>query len=691
MIFDFDGILSELENRLSLLSSWRQTLYYGVYRRINEAVAYALDKFVYLTEYLYRESHWTTALKRRSLLLKAKFLNYNAHRKIAPSGSLIVTADSTGFFNDYTYTGESVTVNKWDEFSNTDGDVTVFCTESTEYATGAETISQNLDSGAVVDEGAGQVSFLISDTSAFTVNDIVKITGSDNYNGYHTIDSITANTKITVTATYIAETFDGTEIIVSGFTFVPVKQGTPKTYTYIATGDINETITIYADNIDNNEIEVFEVNGVGTIISQIDILGVDTEDNEHFFVNDTDNYYCKVENDYDFESVKFIFGDDTYTKKLVAGTIILIKYAETDGEDGNITNSNTITEIVSTLTDAYGNEATLYVTNDEEIGDGSDSESLTSIQNNAPNLFSTGYRCGGYNDWVAVLENDSRIHKAKIWTTDDEADDTITSNQNKVYIVAISADGSELTETQKSTITIDYLKPKKSPTEIVSWQPLNTIIAMFKVTNAIVTNVSKALIKEQIFDALDTEYGILNTDFKTEIYESNYVGIIDNLSNIYYHETDVYCCEQLNNNVKLNYPIAVYNANASIESEEINVVPDTLELWVQNYSDNEWGSPSRVAYDSGGVWVAESGYELTATNITYITSEVSFNVSSGLVGTIDEDYKLLMSYQTYDGNEENQNTIRFPSFDFITDVNLDYIFTTDDDGVSTLTYRSLTS
>ena len=691
MNFDYDGLLTALQNRLSLLSNWRQTLYYGVYQRINEAVAYVLDKFVYLTEYLYRESHWTTALKRRSLLLKAKFLNYTAHRKIAPSGSLIITGDSTGFFNNYTYTGESVTVNKWDEFSNTDGDVTVFCTEDTEYATGAQTISQTLDSGAVVDESGGQVSFLISDTSAFTANDIVKITGSDNYNGYHTIDSVTASTKITVTATYVAETFDGTEIIVSGFTFVPVKQGTPKTYTYIATGDANETITIYADNIDNDEIEVFEVDGAGTVISQIDIIGVDTEDTEHFFINDTDNYYCKVENDYDFESVNFVFGDDIYTKQLVAGTIILIKYAITDGEDGNITNTSTVTNVVSTLLDSYGNETTLYVTNDEEIGDGSDTESLTSIQNNAPNLFSTGYRCGGYYDWVEVLENDNRIHKSKIWTTDDEADDTITSNQNKVYAVAISADGSELTETQKSDITVDYLKARKSPTEIISWQPLNTIIAMFKVTDAIITNVDKALVKTQIFNALDAEYGILNTDFKEEVRESNYVRIIDNLSNVYYHETDVYCCEQLNNNAKLNYPIAVYNSSASESADEINVVPDTLELWVQNYSDGEWSSSNRIAYDSGGVWVAESGYELTATNITYVTSEVSFNVSSGLVGTIDEDYKLFMSYQTYDGNQENQNTIRFPSYDFITDVDLDFIFTVDDDGNSTLTYRNLSS
>lgn len=689
MIYDFDGIKQEIKNKLSLESNWRTTLYYGVYERLIDAITYAIDKFVYLAEFLYRESNWTTALKRRSLLLKAKFLSYTPSRKIAPSGNLIVTADSTGFFNSYTYAGEPVTIDRWSTMTNTNGDVTVFCTTATTYSTGAKTVSETLSAGAVIDEGDGQVSFLMSDTSNIIANDIVKISGTSNYNGYHTIDSVTTNTKITVTETYNAEIFDGTEVIVSGFTFIPVKQGTPKTYTYIATGETDETITIYSDNIDNDEFEVLEVDANNNTLSTVSIIGTDTTETEHYFISDTDNYYVKIENDYDFESVKLIFGDDLYTKKLVTGTRILVKYAETEGDDGDITNSSIINTFSDTLEDTSGNTVTLYITNDEEIADGSDIESLESIQYNAPNLFSAGYRCGGYNDWITVLENDSRIYKAVIWTTDDVADDTVTANQNKVYIAAISSDGTELTESQKSAIATDYLKDKKSPTEVISWQSVNIVYVMIKVT-ANITNVSKASVKSDMFTDIDTEYGILNSDFKTEVRESNWIRIIDDLTSVNYHTSELYNCERLSASVKANYEIMPYKSS-STATEEIKLVADTLELWRQNYSDSAWQQPTRIGYDSGGTWVAEAGYTLSETNINYSNSQVSFNISSGLAGagTLNTDYRLYMSYKTQDGNSNKQNDIRFPDEkNYITDVEEGFIFITDSDGASTLTYES---
>jgi len=693
MIFSYDGIVDSIEKRLSLLSNWRRVLFHSVYKRLIEAVAYAMDKMVYLTEFLYRESNWTTALKRRSLLLKAKFLSYTPHRKIAPSGNLIVTADSTGFFNNYTYSGERVTLNRWDTFTNTNGDTIVFCTENTNYSTGAKTVSETLAAGSVIDEGSGQVSFLMSDTSNVSAGDIVKISGTSNYDGYHTIDSVTTNTKITVTTTYDAETMDGTELIISGFTFVPVKQGTPKTYTYTANGDTNETITIYSDSIDNDEFEVFEVDSAGTILSTVSIIGVDTTETEHYFLSDTDNYYVKIENDYDFEAVNLIFGDDIYTKKLVAGTKILVKYAITDGDDGNISASSTISTFSEDPVDSAGNTATLYITNDEEIGDGDDIESVTSIRNNAPNLFTAGYRCGSYNDWLTVLENDSRIYSATIWTTEDVADDTVTTNQNKVYVAAISSDGTELTETQKSNIVSDYLKNLKSPTEIVSWQDLN-IVYLFVKVNATINNVSKASIKTSVYEDLDTEYGILNTSFQTEVKKSNWESIVDDISDIIYHTSELYNCERLDGTAKANYQILPYNSNASTASEEINLVADTLELWRQNYSSNIWQQDiERIGYDSGGSWVAETGYEITLGNINYTTSQVTFNISSGLAdaGTLGTDYRIYMSYKTEDGNSSSssQQEIRFPAEkNYITDVDSALIRITDENGISTLTYES---
>jgi len=48
MTFDFQGIKSELKTELSLLSNWSTTLYYGVYERILDVIAYAFNKDVYL-------------------------------------------------------------------------------------------------------------------------------------------------------------------------------------------------------------------------------------------------------------------------------------------------------------------------------------------------------------------------------------------------------------------------------------------------------------------------------------------------------------------------------------------------------------------------------------------------------------------------------------------------------------------
>ncbi len=691
MTYDFDGIVKSIQDRLSLLSSWRVTLFYGVYQRLIEAVAYAMDKAIYLTELYYRESSWTTALKRRSLLLKAKYLSYTPYRKRAPSGSLLVTGDSTGFFSDYTYSGEPVIILKWTQMTNADSDIFVFCTEDTTYSTGAKVISESLSAGAVTDEGAGQVSFLMSDTSNISADEIVKITGSVNYNGYHTIDSVVANTSITVTTTYEAETFDGTELIISGFTFVPVKQGIPKTYNYIAEGSVNETITIFSDSIEDAEFDVYEVDVDGNIISTVSIIGVDTTETEHYFLSDTDNYYCKIENDYDFESVNFIFGDDIYTKKLADGTRILIKYATTDGDEGNITNTSIIVSFVDDQADVSGNTATLYLTNDEEIGDGSAIESVTSIKTNAPNLFSAGYRCGSYEDWITVLENDSRIYKAVIWTTEDVADDTLTTSQNKIYVTAISSDGTALTEVQKADIVSDYLKSKKSPTEIVSWQALNVIYLMTKVT-ANITNIEKASVKNSVYEALDTEYGILNSEFKTEVRESNWSNIVDDVTSINYHTSELYSAERLDSNIKANYELMLYNSDATTAEEEINLVADTLEIWRQNYTDGAWQQDlERVGYDSGGSWVATSNYLITSDNITYATNQVSFNISSGLAdaGTINTDYRLYMNYKTEDGNSVKQQDIRFPiEKNYITDVDSALVLITDSDGVSTLTYQS---
>lgn len=389
---------------------------------------------------------------------------------------------------------------------------------------------------------------------------------------------------------------------------ISVKQGTPKEFSYVASGSASETITVHSPDIDNDEIEIFIVDSNGNVLHNVNILGIDVESTRMFFISDLDNYYCEIQNSYDFQSTKFVFGDGINQKKLTSGEIVLIKYADTDGDQGNIQQTGVIASIKDTIYDNLGNEATLYVTNSDEISDGTDYETIESIVENSTNLFGTGYRCGGYDDWVTIVNAHPYVYTSKIWSTDDVADDTITNDQNKIFITAISNDGNALTQDQKDDITINYLKDKKTPTEVVSWQSLNVIFAIFRVEGIIQTD-TPSIVSSQIDGVLEDTYGILNTDFKVNIYESNFTRLIDNLSNVVRHDTEIYHMEKDFNYNTQNHTILVSNTstNESDSTKQIYLLEDSLEIWLKN---NLTDSLIKIAYDDSGT--------ITAYNNTYV-------------------------------------------------------------------------
>jgi hypothetical protein len=69
--------------------------------------------------------------------------------------------------------------------------------------------SYTLDNAAAVDKGSGLVGIPIT-AHTFSANDTTTIAGTTNYDGTYTIVSETAN-EIVITATYVSETFAGTE------------------------------------------------------------------------------------------------------------------------------------------------------------------------------------------------------------------------------------------------------------------------------------------------------------------------------------------------------------------------------------------------------------------------------------------------------------------------------------------------
>lgn len=525
MEFNYEGIKTEFKSRLSLLSEWRKTLYYSVYERLIDVVAYICDKIIFVAQYYFRESNWGTAQNRESLVTMGKILDYHPHRKISASGIVILSKDET-FTDTYVYTGETVIIPKWTTFSDEDGNVNVFLTEE---------------------------------------------------------------------KTYYAYQFGNLDL--------PVKEGVPKEYFYNAKGEANETITLYSDSIENDEIEIFIVNEGGTILNEVYITGRDNNPDRLYYVRDTNTYYCEIQNSNDYQSVTIRFGDGINSRKLVANERIWVRYATTQGDQGNIQSLDVVTKINQKLYDVNNTEIELFVTNDAEISDGSDIEDKESIRQNGSYLFYAGYACNGYTPWKIVLEAHPYIHKAILWSTDDIEDDTITNLQNKVFITAISSDGSALTTAQQNEITLDYLKDKKSPTEIVSWQPLNVIYATFRCV-AKVQNLSKPVIEAQINDALSTEYYILNTDFKVDIYKSNYTRIIDNLDSVIYHDTELFHMEKgfiYNTQDYIILP-SLTATEQSDTTEQIYLKEDSLEIWLKETDD----APVMVAYDDSGTIVSNN-------------------------------------------------------------------------------------
>lgn len=605
MIYDYEGILTELKTRLSLLSNWASISYHGTYERILSVIAYIIDKFVYLAEFLYRESNWVLAQKISSLMTQTEFLSYDPHRKKGASGDALINAvpytDSE--YSSYKYLGESVIIPQWTEITDETGNVTVYTTESSIYYKNAE-----------------------------------------------------------------------------GPLTVPVKQGIPKEFVYIANGTANEIIKLYSNTSDEDEIYVYIVDENNTILHTVKRCKVDTIDNvlidRLFFVDDLTYYYCEIRDSKDFDYVTIKFGDGITTKKLELGTRVLIKYAETDGNEGNIESAYTLSKFKAPLYDANGDEATLYVTNFEAISDGSAIEDIESIRNNASNLFSTGYRCGGYNDWKVNLENKSGIvYKAKIWSTDDIADDTITANQNKVYITAVSSSGDALTTAQQESLTTDFLKPIKSPTELVSWQPLKKLYAIFRGT-AIVTNLPFPTIRQKINDTLDDHYAVLNVDFKQNIASSNFTAVIDDLDEIISHETQIYHMEKISSGISFNNHTIIPSytvSDTTTITDQVYILAGSVEIWHRLYSGDLWQDPVQVAYDDNtGNLVSMNGFTLTNTAITYTSNQVSCTITNPEYQIPSSQYEVSLIYITKDGNGNKINDMRLPTFDIITDTDPDY-------------------
>lgn len=602
MTFTFSGIQAELQKQLSLLSGWANILFYGVYQRIIDAIAYITNKTCYLAYYLYTEACWLTAQKPQSLNQMSWILNYFAHRKIGAVGNIILSGSST-FSGSYIYAGSNVILPKWTKFCDTTKNINVYSTESLVYYTG-------------------------------TVGDLT----------------------------------------------IPVKEGIPKEFTYIAKGIRGEQIYLYSNKIENDYIDIYEIDDLGNVLSTVTVV------ENIYLLNDPSNYYCTVRNSPDFNYIILTFGDSVCCKQLTAGTKILIKYAETLGDQGNIQNINKITKINSVLYNSSGGIVTnVYVTNTASIIGGDTYEDIESIRNNAPNLFGAGYRCGTKTDWNSVLNAFSYVYRAKAWTISDMGGSTLLSDQNKVYITAIDSEGNTLS-TEYQTILVEDLEANySSPTEVIEFYPPTKIYISFEVTGSYANsseNTVSSLIKEAYYD----KYYVLNSEFNIFIYQNEYVTDLGSITALKKYEVDAKMMDYNLGYAQVDVPFGGY-FNSTALSEKVLITPGSPELWIKRKIAGVWQQPIKIGYASGSFLIGTGGYTLTSTNLDYVEYKYSFVVYDivlnpgqyGVSNPSEDDltgYITALRYQTQDGTGDQQDSIRLGSQYAITDIDRDFIFTT---------------
>ncbi len=119
-------------------------------------------------------------------------------RFIAEAGKGVVIEGSTGVSTTATYTLTNITENNtlW------------------RLPLGDETIGSLNSGGDAVDVGGGIVGLPYTG-HPFTIADTVRITGTTNYNGEFTLEAGTTTNELQITDTYVSESFDATEVIVS--------------------------------------------------------------------------------------------------------------------------------------------------------------------------------------------------------------------------------------------------------------------------------------------------------------------------------------------------------------------------------------------------------------------------------------------------------------------------------------------
>lgn len=423
---------------------------------------------------------------------------------------------------------------------------------------------------------------------------------------------------------YVASYYTYTLTPSDVFIDITCKQGESKTVSFSAQGNIYEEKIILDSSVDNDFYELY-VNGI--LWTRVDTL---------FESNEADLVY-EIETKADLSGITLKFGNNMFGKKLELNDQVIFKYVSTLGADGNIFSPNIITTIESQAFDINGKPVTLYVTNTSAIIGGRDYPTVEEIRTLSPRVYQTGDRASSLDDYLTKIAQFPYIAKSTIWGAFETLKDNnldpwtfIPSEENVIHVALLDNLYENLSDLEKNRIVEDLHK-KNDPTDLIKFETVEKIPLIFNI-DGVVQNSSYTLIqvKADIESALKENYAIENIDFNENIYNSDFVKIIDNVKGLRNHNSSIWIKKD-----------GYFLTEAYVGSFNLPIFPieySTIEFYIQDTSVVDPQLKLFAKCDVNGNIIGETGYNTNGSNLNITTGVGALVINSGVTGNYNTQF-----------------------------------------------------
>ena len=321
-----------------------------------------------------------------------------------------------------------------------------------------------------------------SSTSTLTLQSGLVCTGSASGSSY--VFSIPENTTASVV--------DG----VATFNSLTVKQGIFLTKKFTVDGSLDQKFILDNAFIDTSTVRVYvkgtSDTGLGQTYTLVDnIFDIDST-SKIFLIQEVKD-----------EKYELLFGDGRFGKKLENNSIITVTYIVTDGKDGNgassfsfagtFRNENNGVEII--------NDPAVSITTIQSSQNGSEIESIDSIRNFAPRLYSSQHRAVTPRDYEAIIK--SKIYPETESVSVVGGEELSPPQYGKVFISIKPKNGTFVSDFNKQQIknklkqyTIAGINPEITDLKILYVEIDSTVYYNYSQVNSVEnlkTNVIKSL------------------------------------------------------------------------------------------------------------------------------------------------------------------------------------------------------